>query len=705
MRATSATLNTFVTASGPITLAQAVEGENLSLTPATVTVVGDEGAVTRTYTLYVNSSPVSGYENVSLATLQSRAWQSADEWLDAYVTETVTSSFLIGSPVTFTSNTVNVDGADNLILLVQTNATATAPYAPATNTNQFLFYGHPSSTYDIDWGDGTIQNGVTGNQTRTYAAVGTYRVRARNWTGAARRYTCPSAETTDAVKIVELQRWGTTAWTSCNSMFEAARNMVGTYSDAPNFSSAAGAERMFIRCAAFNGSPYASMGEWNVSSLTNMGNMFNGATAFNQDISGWNTAAVTNMGSMFANAFAFNQSLNSWNVASVTNMNAMFFSATAFNQSLNSWNVGAVTNMSDMFYLASSFNGDITSWNVSAVTQMDSVFRNTPFNQNIGGWNVASVTNMNSMFLSATAFNQDIGSWNTAAVTNMSQMFRNATAFNQNIGSWNTGNVTLMNQMFNNATAFNQNIGSWDTSKVTDMSNMFSGATAFNQNIGSWNTGAVTRMNAMFLNATAFNGDISGWNTGNVTLMNQMFNNAAAFNQPIGNWNTSKVTNMGNMFAIANSFNQPIGSWDTSKVTNMGFMFSTNTGFNQDISGWNVSLVTNMQSMFINANAFNQNLGAWVLNNTVTLTDMLSTASTGTGMSAENYSRTLVGWANERSGTGNPNSRSLGALNRRYNSTNYGGSPYNNAVSARANLVASTGSGGGGWTITGDVQV
>jgi hypothetical protein len=40
-----------------------------------------------------------------------------------------------------------------------------------------------------------------------------------------------------------------------------------------------------------------------------------------------------------------------------------------------------------------------------------------------------------------------------------------------------------------------------------------------------------------------------------------------------------------------------------------------------------------------------------------------------------------------------------------YHNTVYGGSPYDNAVSARANLVASTGSGGGGWTITGDTLV
>ena len=41
------------------------------------------------------------------------------------------------------------------------------------------------------------------------------------------------------------------------------------------------------------------------STVTNMSNMFYGASAFNQDISTWNTAAVTNMSHMFAGATAF----------------------------------------------------------------------------------------------------------------------------------------------------------------------------------------------------------------------------------------------------------------------------------------------------------------------------------------------------------------------------------------------------------------
>ena len=48
-----------------------------------------------------------------------------------------------------------------------------------------------------------------------------------------------------------------------------------------------------------------------------MEHMFNGATAFNQDISNWNTAAVTDMQGMFYGATSFNQDISDWDTAAV----------------------------------------------------------------------------------------------------------------------------------------------------------------------------------------------------------------------------------------------------------------------------------------------------------------------------------------------------------------------------------------------------
>jgi surface protein len=288
------------------------------------------------------------------------------------------------------------------------------------------------------------------------------------------------------------------------------------------------------------------------SNVTDMSYMFNGATAFNQDISNWNVSNVIDMSAMFNGATAFNQDISKWNVSNAINMSAMFNGATAFNQDINNWNVSTVTNMSYMFNAATVFNQDISNWNVSNVNDMGSMFRSaTAFNQNIGNWNVSNVTSMSAMFSGASAFDQDIKNWNVSKVTSMRSMFTSATAFNQDISNWNVSNVTSMSSMFTSASAFNQNIGNWIVSNVTNMSFMFNGATAFNKNIGNWNVSKVINMSSMFSGATAFNQNIGNWNVSNVTSMSAMFNGANSFNQNIAGWNISNIFSLSNFLANA----------------------------------------------------------------------------------------------------------------------------------------------------------
>lgn len=200
----------------------------------------------------------------------------------------------------------------------------------------------------------------------------------------------------------------------------------------------------------------------------------------------------------------------------------------------------------------------------------------------------------------------------------------------------------------------------------------------------------------------AFNGaEVEGWDTSNVTDIEFLVNNNGTFNRDISSWDTSKVTTMRSAFSGADSFNQNISSWDVSSVTDMSFMFQFNDAFNQNISSWDTSKVTTMREMFFAASAFNQDLGNLPINNVTNMTQMLGAYSSGSGLSTENYSRTLIGWANQHFAGNAKNNVPLGADFKTYNNTPYTtGNQFNDAVSARAYLISVA-----GWTIVDGGQV
>ena len=94
-------------------------------------------------------------------------------------------------------------------------------------------------------------------------------------------------------------------------------------------------------------------------------------------ISSWNTSEVTDMSqlfkyapdSVFCFAKSFNHPIGDWDVSNVNNMSEMFFRAEAFNQPIGNWDVSNVTDMTIMFRGAIVFNQDLSSWSVEGVTQ------------------------------------------------------------------------------------------------------------------------------------------------------------------------------------------------------------------------------------------------------------------------------------------------------------------------------------------------
>jgi surface protein len=223
----------------------------------------------------------------------------------------------------------------------------------------------------------------------------------------------------DKARLIDVKQWGTTAWTSMNSAFLGCSNLEVNALDTPD-----------------------------LGAVSDMFQMFRGATIFNQDISKWDVSKVIDMSFMFRQATAFNQDIRAWDVGNVTDMTVMFSVASAFNQDIGDWNVSNVANMSNMFAGASAFNKDI------------------------GSWDVGNVTDMIAMFAEASAFNQDIGTWNVSNVTNMYGMFQITSAFNQNIGAWDITNASNMTNIFFNSGISTDNydkiLTAWDAAGYTN---------------------------------------------------------------------------------------------------------------------------------------------------------------------------------------------------------------------------------------------
>ena len=349
-----------------------------------------------------------------------------------------------------------------------------------------------------------------------------------------------------------------------------------------------------------------------------------------------------------------------------------------------------VTSMNQMFRICKNlkFNSSVGNWDVSNVSNMNFLFDDTLFNQDISNWDVSNVTTMSSMFANSP-FNQPIGNWNVSKLTTMVGMFQNSD-FNQPIGDWDVSNVSSLFNTFRNASSFNQDLSKWNTSKVGLMTSTFEG-TNFNQDISEWDTSNVGRFDGMFKNSP-FNQPIGNWDVSRCVIFSSMFE-GTPFNQPIGDWDVSDGLNFQGMFQNS-QFNQPIGNWNPSKATNLSNLFRFNTNFNQDISQWNVSTIQFFNAMFDGSTSFNQNLGDWNLRiNGIVCPNMFNNS----GLSPENYSRTLIGWANYVNSNNDKPSNvfSFGAVGLQYNNIVYGGNPYDNAVDARNYLVNTA-----NWNIT-----
>lgn len=345
--------------------------------------------------------------------------------------------------------------------------------------------GHVGYEYSVNWGDGIIDEGLTGPSSHTYDAPGVYTVSI----DGDFPYTSFTHNHPDRLKLKSIEQWGDIQWTSMLNAFSLCENMVYNATDAPDLSQVTNMHAMFVGCTNFDG----DLSNWDVSNVTDVSFMFR-ESGFNGDVSTWNTSNITRMDVMFWGS-QFDQDISNWDVSNVTNLNGMF-ALCPFNQPLSNWErVGS------------------TLGNVQSMINMFS--GNVQFNQDINNWNVGGVTHMGGMFYRAHAFNQPLNSWDVSSVNYMNTMFQEASSFDQNLSSWNTGSVISMASMFATNPAFSQDISMWDVSNVSSFAGMFNGATAWDYNLAAWNITSATNMFAMLSNSGMSNANydatLIGW--------------------------------------------------------------------------------------------------------------------------------------------------------------------------------------------------
>ena len=283
--------------------------------------------------------------------------------------------------------------------------------------------------------------------------------------------------------------------------------------------------------------------------------------------------------------------------------------------------------------------------------------------------------------------------WDTMGFSNISNMF--GSGWNGNTSNWNVTECLAIE-----LPRGNYDLSNWERTTVGDESTV--------QNCTSWSNAARHAWNAGDAQGVNSN-KLQNWNicsdpAKNVNFQNFFFQNGW-FNQDIGPWNVSRVSTMRAMFFSASNFNcgsaygvshTAMNGWNTSNCSNFRETFRLARGFNGDISGWDVSNASNLQQMLQTAISWDQNIGAWTFQDGANA----GTLANASGISDANVAACLTGW--DVTGQGINVDASSWCANGNTPRT-LAIATYPAANTAFDTLIASTGSGGMGWNMTGAI--
>lgn len=444
--------------------------------------------------------------------------------------------------------------------------------------------------------------------------------------------------------------------------------------------------------ASCTGLKVLDVSNWTTSGVDNMMNLFAGCTGVETlNTAAWDTRSLVLCSAMFQNCIitqAYVAAVGDyvWDMSSVTNMNNMFNNCDGLTDGaslpVQDWDITSVEHCSRFAKFCSNlteFRGD--DWDFSSMLQCYDMFMHCPKLATIDttDWRFPVATRTSSLFngcglletnTSACKINvtnlflKADGSHSTA-ITDINSMFANCVLLTAiDVSNWDVTNVTTCSSIFSKCYALtnagvagvamwnNDGAGSGNpstTAKLESVGGMFYENRALttipigvNAAGAPWVGPSVTNMDQMFRLCTGLTAlDVSAFNTVNVTSMIRTFMSCSALETiDVQAWNVSSATSLRSLFEGCTALDDlgtngggthiGVKNWDVSSLLDAGRLFHTCTSLPSgalDVSDWDTSSVTSTEWMFYNSNVGNIVVTDWDVGDLIDMTGMFHGAN------------------------------------------------------------------------------
>ena len=169
------------------------------------------------------------------------------------------------------------------------------PGVTAANQITIVVDNQFSYNFNIDWGDGSVEENLTASVMHTYNTPGTYDVKISGdfpniSFNAGQRAVGTAPINLDAPKLIGIKQWGDVEFSSLYFAFAGCTNLDVTATDVPIFKGTSLLSGVFLECASLVGN--TAFENWQTSQILGFGLAFNGASKFNQNIGGWDISGT-----------------------------------------------------------------------------------------------------------------------------------------------------------------------------------------------------------------------------------------------------------------------------------------------------------------------------------------------------------------------------------------------------------------------------